>query len=166
MMKPLDKALPIACLAALCATSAFAKPKADCGAVFSLELNTRLSLRNLKVLGDPHHYESGDAYLEVREFDTDFQPLRRGGAGVAVVSASGLDASDDVVGGMVLSKQPAYFMEADSEALNKKGGLNAVFEVGQNDECAGTTYIVHFEANGVLSVNGKPLAKVLVSPNP
>jgi hypothetical protein len=134
--------------------------------VFSFELNTKLSLRNLKVLGDPHHYESGAAYIDVREFDTDFQPDRPGGAGIAVVSASGLDASDAVTGGMVLSKQAAYFMEADSEALNRKGGLNAVFEVGLNDECAGTIYTLHFDADGVLSANGKRLSKVLVSPNP
>jgi hypothetical protein len=166
-MKSLDKVVLLAgAVFVFLGEPAFAASKPDCSAVFSFELDAKLSLRNLKVLGEPHHYESGDAYLDVRAFDTDFQPLRGNSAGIAVISASGLDASDDVIGGMVLSKQPAYFMRKESLALNRKGGLNAVFQVGQNDECAGTTYTVHFDDNGVLSVNGKTLGKVEVSPDP
>jgi hypothetical protein len=164
MMKMFRNALLIGGLAAWCAAPAFAAPKPDCSSVFSLELNTRLTLRNLKVLGDPHHYESGGAYIDIQEFDPDFRPDRGGRIGVAIVSASGLDASDDVTGGMVLSKQVAYFDEEDTEALNQKGGLNAVFAVGLNDECAGTTYVLHFGADGVLTANGKRVAKVIVSP--
>ena len=150
--------------AVLWAVPAFAASKADCSSVFSFELNPKLTLRNLKVLLEPHHYESGAAYIDVSEFDADFRPIRPDGDGIAVISASGLDASDDVTGGMIVSKQPAYFMKADSEALNRKGGLNAVFEVGQNDECAGTTYTIHFDADGALYANGKRLSKVMVSP--
>jgi hypothetical protein len=166
MMKLPGRSFLIGCMVALCAAPAFAASKPDCSKMFSFELNTKLSLRNLKVLSDPHHDESGGAYMDVREFDRDFRPLRGKALGIAVVSASGLEASDDVTGGMILAKEPAYFMEAESQALNAKGGLNAVFEAATDDDCAGTTYTVHFDNSGVLSINGKPVAKVQVSRDP
>jgi hypothetical protein len=139
---------------------------ADCRSAFGFELNPKLTLFNLKVLLEPHSYQNGDTYMEVREFDTDFQPARGNKGGIAVVSAGGRDLSDEVTGGLVVSKYEAYFDEKQSKALNEKGGLNAVFVVGQNDECAGATFLVRFDVNGVLTVDGKRLAKVMVSPDP
>jgi hypothetical protein len=140
--------------------------KPDCRSVFDFETNTKLSLFDLKVMLAPHDYQSGDAFMSVQEFDTDFQPSRKGKGAIAIVSAGGRELSDDVAGGMVLSKYAAYFDQDKSEELNKKGGLNAVFYVGQNHECAGTTYTIRFDKSGVLTANGKQIQKVMVSTDP
>lgn len=160
------KALPVFLL--FLAASASAAPGKDCRKAFGFEPDTRLSLSELQVLLEPHVFRGTNTFLEVREFDTDFLPDRKGLAGVAIVSAGDHDAGDRVAGGMVLSDYEAYFDEDKSLAMNKaNGGLNAVFVLPRTaEQCAGMTYTVSFGEDGRLTVNGKLVGKVEISKGP
>ena len=141
---------------ALCGTPALAKDE-SCLAHFAFENNTRLTLANLSVMLKPHEFNKKTYYLRVAEFDTDFEPERKGKGGVAIVYGGDPEGGGDIAGGMVLSDDAAYFDEEASRKLNQKNGaLNAVFKLPQSyEKCAGFSYILKLDRTGAFYVNGK-----------